>query len=547
MDPSSIVIKDTVRLQPRLAKRSVQRVPLSILDATTANFAHTSAVWVLDAPTRPELGNFRLKGHLIDCLRTTLDAYPHWAGQIKAIQTIHGECLEEIAAFPAHARRYGRIYAQFGNDDDPGVALTTASSAATVNDLHPPNRTETLHPWQGQSTGLYRFVSPVGIADAFSPDARDSDGLRKPVLGIQITELSCGGFVLAAKIAHPLADITTLVCFMKDWAAISRMTLDGIDSPTGLSAVFDPLTLDGFAAGDIDTETHDIDINRRAISLPLHRYDWWLSAADCPWPKSIPEPFRETDLTDVGIKMPWSEWDTSAPVSHYVTHLTQTQVQLLTNIINKNSTQRLSQHDAVLSHIWSCIARARNLGQDTNLIHCDLTYGVRPAFGLPTNFIGSPVVMINIELPGSEVAGGVNTKSTHLSAAATRIRTTLAEVAKPESIAAHLHNAAFEASPQRLWQAFLGRRHIMVTTWARSGIYDIDFGLGSSVCYADGVVPDLDGLVLIKEAPPNSKHSSAASSSWTAHGVDVSIRIREEDVNRLLADPQLYPSLDKTG
>lgn len=545
-----MIIDSTTRIQPQKAKVSARSIPLSILDATTANFALTSAVWVFNAPTHLKKEGVDLKTHLTDSLPATLDAYPHWAGQIRAIQTLHGDESDETASFPAHSRRYGRIYARFGDDQDPGVELTSASSTATANELHPPNRTEVGAPWKGQSTGLYRFVSSASIANAFHPDARNDESLLKPVMAIQITELACGGFVLAAKISHPLADITALVSFVKDWAVVSRARLDGLENPVALSPVFNPLQLDTLAAGNIDTDTHDAEIMQRAINLPLHRYDWWLPAADCPWPTSVPEPFRKTNLTvGAGVKMPWSEWDTSAPVSHYVVHFSQAQVELLTNAINKNSTQRLSQHDAVLAHVWSCIARARNLARDSDSIHCDLVYGVRPAFGLPTNFIGSPVIMINIELPGSQVAAGVDTSIdlSHLGPIATGIRNTLSEVAKAESIAAYMHTAAFETSPQRLWQAFLGRRHILVTTWARCGIYSIDFGLGSAVCYADGIIPDMDGTILIKEAPPKTQRSDVASSSWTAHGVDISIRIQDEDMKRLLQDPLLYPTQSENG
>lgn len=82
----------------------------------------------------------------------------------------------------------------------------------------------------------------------------------------------------------------------------------------------------------------------------------------------------------------------------------------------------------------------------------------------------------------------------------------------------------------------MGRRHILVTTWARAGIYDVDFGLGSSIRYVDGVVSDMDGTIVIKEAPPKA---AVASSSWTENGVDVSTRLRTEDMQLLLADPLL--------
>ena len=85
-----------------------------------------------------------------------------------------------------------------------------------------------------------------------------------------------------------------------------------------------------------------------------------------------------------------------------------------------------------------------------------------------------------------------------------------------------------------------------MTTWARAGIYDVDFGLGSRIRYADGIVPNLDGCVLIKDAPPPpGQFLSGSRLSWTRSGVDISVHICTEDMERLLKDPLLLPHLDQ--
>jgi hypothetical protein len=85
----------------------------------------------------------------------------------------------------------------------------------------------------------------------------------------------------------------------------------------------------------------------------------------------------------------------------------------------------------------------------------------------------------------------------------------------------------------------------MVTTWARAGLYDVDFGLGSRIRYADGVVPCVDGCILISDAPPmeDSEPSDAAAQGWTRNGVDVTLPLRCEDMERLLRDPLLLPKV----
>jgi hypothetical protein len=84
-----------------------------------------------------------------------------------------------------------------------------------------------------------------------------------------------------------------------------------------------------------------------------------------------------------------------------------------------------------------------------------------------------------------------------------------------------------------------------VTTWARAGIYDVDFGLGSRVRYADGVVPCLDGCILIIDGPPtrHASQSKTTARGWTDNGVDITFPLRCEDMQRLLRDPLLLPQV----
>jgi hypothetical protein len=153
-------------------------------------------------------------------------------------------------------------------------------------------------------------------------------------------------------------------------------------------------------------------------------------------------------------------------------------------------------------------------------------------------------MMLNIEIPASAVASA---SSKALGAVAHRIRSTLSTVNDTQRLAAHLYSIAFETSPQRIWQAFLGRRHILVTTWARAGLYDVDFGLGSRIRYADGVVPCLDGCVLIVDSAPVGdvppRSSKESRREWTENGVDVTIPLRSEDMRRLLGDGLLLPQV----
>ncbi|KAG9198177.1 hypothetical protein G6514_010393 [Epicoccum nigrum] len=530
------------RVFPQKTTQHEHAVPLSLLDATTAVFALTNALWLFEPPHEKHVVNFAV--HLRQTLGTALASYPQWAGQLKSIAVVDDASVPaEAKEFPAHARRFGRVYAHFGASIDVGVEFISATSSATTNMLYDTERVKTQPLWNRKNDNLGGFVPAVGIAHALEPNEPDiTTGLRKPIMAIQFTTLSDGGFVLAAKTAHPFADITGLIRFVKDWAMLSSAVIKGLNASV-LNPVFEPARLDNLAAGDINADEPDPAIIRRTESLPLHRYDWWAA------PGKPPAPFLDAvePVSPAGKPMPWAEWNVKAPVSSYTIHFNKAQVDILSDEATKGidgDGSRISKHDAILAHIWSCIVRARQLGKDDGQVYCDLVLGIRSPFKLGEDFLGSPIIMMKVELPGSKVGCEQSDTTTRaMFPVARKIRQSISIISDPANLADHIHSVAYEKSPQRIWQAFLGRRHILVTTWARAGIYDVDFGFGSCIRYADGIMPNLDGCVLIKEAPPSSGESLCGSRPyWTDSGVDVSVHICTDDMDRLLRDPLLVPN-----
>lgn len=525
-----------------------QAVPLSLIDATTSEFAPASAVWLCERPDDIHGTQFHLSDHLRQSLRITLDAYPQWTGLLKCILTLdEAKLANETKDFQPHARRFGRVYAHFGTPDDPGVEFVLAKSTATLDNIHPASRTSDQPILDCLKGSLDQLVPATSLANEQQPNTPNEAGLFSPIFALQLTEFACGGFALAAKIAHPLADIQALIYFMKDWARISRWILSGSELPAPiLNPMFEPWRVDAKAAGDINKDHADPNILEQTARLPLHRYDWWISTAHCPWGAEVPHSFRDQDNAPVGKSMPWSELDMGSPVSYSLVHLTRAQVDVIWENATRGSshdpgTSRISRHDAVLAHIWSCITRARNQQDDSGPVHCDLTYGTRPVLQLGDSFIGSPSMMVNIEMAGSEVSSLTIPEEKRQHAIAQNIRKTIGQM-NSAAVAAHIHSVAYEKSPQRIWQTFLGQRHLLVTSWARAGVYEIDFGLSTSpIRYAESVMPNMDGLVVIKDAPPKAKPVDSGNCAWTEHGVDIAIHIRAEDMQRLIRDPLLLP------
>lgn len=197
---------------------------------------------------------------------------------------------------------------QFDTGSDPGVAFVEAISTASVDELYNATSVKRRPVWNRQEdeATLTQFVPYINIAHALESDEKGLNGLYKPVMAIQCTELACGGLVLAAKIAHPLADITALTRFVRDWADISRAMLADAPLPL-LNPLFEPSRLDACAAGNINANDPDPATMKDALALSLHRYDWRAS------PGNPPSVFP-SDLPLAGKPMPWFEWDTKAPV-----------------------------------------------------------------------------------------------------------------------------------------------------------------------------------------------------------------------------------------
>lgn len=537
------------RLFPSSLPHAERTVALSILDATAVNLDSTTAFWFFDRPVQsPDNPPVDLADHLRKSLRVTLNAYPQWCGQLKGVNVLNDTSLP----FEPHAKRFGRAYIQYGTPDDPGVEFVSKTSKITLTEIYPTSRPIAQPLWKNEGFSLDGFLPTSELAHALRPATANEAGLPPPALAIQLTQLACGGFVLAAAIAHPLADAFSLVQLIKDWGRVSQALLLEDDSPV-LTPVFEPEKVDTLAAGDINSAYPDPEVIRQAETLPLDRYDWWAPSPGCPWPGRVPDVFNNQDLSPAGKPMPWDEWDVNSPVSHYVIHLSFEQVESIWRRATgdpesihgaTNINYPISRHDAVLAHIWSCIAHARGLQDDTDPVHCNLVYGLRPILQTGSSFLGSPTVLINVEMAGRDVAAG--SKNGILQPIAQKVRQTIKQAGNPTALAAHLHSLAYEKSPQRIFLAFLGQRHIIVTTWARAGLYDVDFGLGETIVYADGVIPgNVDGCVIIKEAPPKQApkipKENPTKSSWTDSGVDISLYLREQDMERLLKNPYLFP------
>jgi hypothetical protein len=385
--------------------------------------------------------------------------------------------------------------------------------------------------------------------------------LGLPNLAVQVTRFACGGVGVGVKMTHSLADATTLVGFMHDWAKIhSRLTgKDKKEAGTGEKqgdtipkSTFDPSLLDSKALGDLSFPTGpDASILSLSRSLPLHRYDWLNSGgSDCPpWFEPITACPPGVDLADDhdqarGERMPWGEWDMLKPVRHTIFRFSAEEVDGIWKAAVSSTSEghgeqqeaqpvKLSRLDTLLAHIWKAVMRANQI-QPSEESFLDMTFGLRTRLDLPARFLGSPLRQI-------AVPGNPSLSSSSLSRS---IRSTLQRLDDKKACSALLHDLAYDTTGQNIWATFLGRRHLLCTSWTRLGVYDVDFGCGSKPEYVDAFMPASDGLLQIMEARPSTTATAVKTTSgegqggspWWKDGASVSLHLAEETMARLIAD-----------
>lgn len=333
--------------------------------------------------------------------------------------------------------------------------------------------------------------------------------------------------------------------FVKRWAAKTRALARGpvqgdqnIVNEALAKPIFDPGLLDRHTAGDLTLPSPDPETVALARALPMHRYDWWdTDAPGCPsWAKADAAGTKSPNAAAQDLAQhhlspstppPWLTWDLAAAVDHVQMRFSAEQVQQLKETAQTDGgAVLLSRLDALLAHLWLLINRARQLQESPAQVFLNISLGVRTRVvpPLPSHFVGSPLVIGHVASTGQTL----HARTTTLGGVAVSIRQMMGRFT-PEAVAAHLHDAAYEASPQRLWQGFLGARHTLVTAWTRAGVYEVDFvGDGKGPRYAQARMPRMDGLLQVMDVGETG-------------GFDVSLCLEREAMRRLLTDEKLWP------
>lgn len=505
--------------------------PLSIADATTARFSICGAIWFYEASPPSNNGTALLLTRLERSLSQTLNEYRHFAGQLRWSTPNDADILPG-------PQTLGRPIITYNAPTDPGVEFTHVSDARTLISVIPSSKERAGIKKVWLATDFKQDELLPSCPLAFYPDADVFEGL--PGVSAQVTQFACGGWAVGVRVTHCLGDAICLVAFVKAWAerTTRAAAAAGKDGSGGITnnpqCIFDPALLDRHAGVNANQPPKDKMI-AVARSLPMHRYDWW--DADAPgmptWARNDALATRPDAQTLAGLKLspatppPWSTWDVSAPVDHLQIRITADEMCRLkeTAQVGLPEGAFVSRLDALIAHLWIAINRARGLQDLTEeVVYLNVTLGLRSRVSppLPDTFAGSPLLLGHLGRTGADVC---SSSSSSLGSVALELRNMMSKFT-PEAVSAYLHDAAHEISPQRLWQAFLGSRQTGVTSWTKTGAYEVDFGLGRPQ-YVQARMPRLGGQLQIMDLGESGDH-------------EVSLCLEKEAMEKVLVDARFW-------
>ncbi|KAI0521225.1 transferase [Xylaria bambusicola] len=515
------------RVFPTDRSNNITTTPLSIPDATVVRFTDCGAIWFYDKTDGVNANDPDTFERLESALSETLSEYPHFTGQLRwaTKKDVEDSC---------NPRHFGRPVVIYRSEHDPGMELIRAKDGRELSAIVPSmlERSTSKKIWDISSIRQSDFLPDTRLA--FS-NITEYENL--PVAAAQLTAFKCGGFAVGIRITHCLSDAICLLHFIHTWAERSRClyhTQTMAETSPALSAVFNPGLLDAHANLDPRATEPDTERLSRALGLPMHRFDWW--ATDAPgYPSWATATTKATmpaaaELTQVQLSPstvpPWATWDSSAAVDSMQIRFSRAEVErmklaAMESLPNGFKGQAVSRQDALLAHLWILVNRARQLENLPEQVYLDISLGMRNRVSppLPDTFVGSPILLAYTNKTGAETAAST------IGAAAAAIRQTVSQFTS-QAISDHLYASAHEISPQRLWQAFLGSRHILVTSWARSRAYEVNFHGTGVARYVQAQMPFSDGVMQLMDI--------AATGDF-----DVNISLEKGAMEQLLSHPML--------
>ncbi|XVF65808.1 hypothetical protein PTKIN_Ptkin09bG0280400 [Pterospermum kingtungense] len=314
------------------------------------------------------------------------------------------------------------------------------------------------------------------------PQVDCSGGISShPLLVLQVTTFKCGGVCLGVGLHHTLGDGATTLHFLNSWAATTR----GI-SPR--IAPFMDRTL----------------LRARVPPTPkFHHVEY------------EPSPSMKTTTSHSISTSDSSQTDNLSPSNVFAFKLTTDQLNILKakpNIANADDTTKYSTYSVLTAHIWRCISKARGLSNDqaTKLyIPIDGRSRLNPP--LPRGYFG------NVIFHATPIAQAGDLESEPFTDTIKRIDEQLKQ-ANDEYLKSAIDyiEKVPDLSPLVRGSHTFRCPNLVVNSWLRLPIYDVDFGWGRGIYMRPANVVQ-EGIIYVLPSPTNDGSLSLVTRLDTSH------------------------------
>lgn len=272
---------------------------------------------------------------------------------------------------------------------------------------------------------------PLQLVNSFFPlnGVRNFEGISKPLLGVQITELVDGIFI-GCTINHTVVDGTSFWHFFNSWSEISR----GFDQ----------------------------------LSKPPVLQRFFLDGIDCP----IKIPYGKK-LSDSDSLI------TPPPLKERVFHFTKENIARLKAKANSEiGTNRISSLQALLAHFWRSVIRSQNLDANQQVLY-RLLIGARPRLHppLPDEYLGNAVQAGTVAIKAGDLF------KRGLGYAAWEMNKMVA-LHTGEKIRSFLES--WVEKPEILTESSMASTALVTSSSPRFNVYGNDFGWGRPVAVRSG-------------------------------------------------------------
>ncbi|RAL41669.1 hypothetical protein DM860_008851 [Cuscuta australis] len=343
----------------------------------------------------------KLIHHLKTSLSSALSFYPPAAGRFAA------ETDEENHTSTLHV-----------DCNNAGVEFVQAKAAGvTVAAI--------LDPTNPDVSQILRSFFPLnGVLNA--------DGIAKPLMGVQVTELHDGYFI-ACTLNHALADGTSFWNFFRSWSEISRRGCPQISKPPSLKR-------------------------------------WFSGSIPCP----IPLPPRKEFQSEI--------FSLSSPRTETMFRLSKENIAKLKEkansevMVTTTAAPIISSLMSYMAHLWRSVTRARNLEAQEE-VHIMIIVGARQRMNLPEGYWGNAVVFETVTAKAGEGLGE------GLGWAALQMKRGVQKYTEQEMMNQYV---GWAKSPNFVGEEGLPANVLAISSSPRFDVYGTDFGWGRPVAVRSG-------------------------------------------------------------